>query len=75
MYASPYEQEHKNATKFARGRLEVIHNFVEMCVLMEEQLWDTGEKFRVTIECDPESKDFIMKREPVPPVKMEPIKP
>lgn len=48
MYTSPHDPEHKNATKFAHGRLEALHHFVEMCVLMEEQLWDTGEKFRVS---------------------------
>lgn len=65
MRTSPYDQENKNAEFFCRGHLEVLHHFVEMCILMKEQLWDTGEKFRVTIECDPENKDFIMKRESV----------
>lgn len=67
MHKSPYDPEHKNAEYFCHGRLEALHNFVEMCVLMEEQLWDKGEKFRVIIECDPENKDFIMKREKIGP--------
>ena len=67
MHTSPYDQEHKNAEFFCHGHLEALRHFVEMCVLMKEQFWDTGEKFRVTIECDPENKDFIMKREQIKP--------
>lgn len=66
MDTSPYALEHKNAERFGGGRLETLQNFAAMCELMREQLWDTGKKFRVTIECDPE-KGFIMKREPIDP--------
>ena len=65
MHTSPRDPENKNAEFFCHGHLEALHNFVAMCDLMKEQLWDTGKKFRVTIECDPENKDFIMKREPI----------
>lgn len=67
MNTSPYDQEHNNAELFCHGHLEALRHFAEMCALMKEQLWDTGEKFRVTIECDPESGDFIMKRELIKP--------
>lgn len=61
---SSRDREHENAEYFFHGRLDVLHNFVGMCLLMQEQLWDTGEKFQVTIDCDPRNDDFIMKREP-----------
>ena len=67
MRTSPHDQEHGSAEFFCHGHLDALHHFVEMCTLMKEQLWDTGEKFRVTIECDPENNQFIMKREPVNP--------
>lgn len=67
MNISPHAPEHKNTECFGGGSLEALQNFVAVCDLLREQLWDTGKKFRVTIECDPERKGFIMKREPIDP--------
>jgi len=57
--------ENKNAEYFCHGHLAALERFVEVCWLMKEQLWNNGEKFRVTIECDPEAGDFVMKREKI----------
>lgn len=64
---SAFDPKNANATHFSHGHLEAIEQFVCVCDLMKEMLWPTGKKFRVTIECDPENGDYVMKREPIDP--------
>ena len=60
-----FDPANAKAEYLCHGRLEILQHFAQMCMFLSEQLLDHGEKFRVTIECDPELQDFVMKREQI----------